>query len=809
MQLTAADIIPVIPSRNVIIYPGSTVPMRVGRARSKIALERALQEKNHIVLLAQKDEQLDADPKPDDLYRIGTLCRIERVLGSGEQGYQILLRGVSRVEVFRLFEGDPSAEEATATEPATAASTCLLACAEERPDQNGLDEATTKALLDSTKELAQQILALIPGDTRQVEHLVDAITDLPLLVNLCAENLQVPLAKRQGLLERANLKDRVLELLQLMQSQKDALTLQSEIREKLSTKLGRQQREQILREQMKAIQDELGEGADAHDADFMKKIEEAGMPEDVKKIAIAEAKKLETTPNSSPEATVIRNYLDLLCAMPWSKSTEEVIDLEHAKRSLDADHYGLDRIKKRIIQHLAVMKLKKNGKGTILLLVGPPGVGKTSLGQSIAKATARKFVRASLGGVRDDSEIRGHRRTYIGSMPGRIVQGIKRAGVNNPVLLLDEIDKLGRGIAGDPAAALLEVLDPEQNSTFTDHYLDVPFDLSKVFFIATANNIEGIPSPLLDRMEVIEIAGYTTPEKLHIARNHLLPKQIADHGMTAEQIVVPDDTLLRMITQYTREAGVRELQRHITAVCRATTERVVAGAETLPIRVESSQLEDILGPERFLYEVAERVVPPGVVTGLAWTPRGGEILFVESSLMPGTGKLMLTGQLGDVMKESAQIALSLLRANMPAIVPGFEYEKKDIHVHVPAGAIPKDGPSAGVTMLTALASLFSGIVVSPKLAMTGEITLRGVVTPVGGIKEKVLGAHRAGIERIILSKRNERDLKEVPEDIKAQIQFVFVETVQELLKAALGLEPTGPAMLRLGHGTPPLLDGPA
>jgi ATP-dependent Lon protease len=797
MSQATAEFAPVIPSRNVIIYPGSTVPMRVGRAKSKAALEQALQNSSQqIVLLAQKNEQLDREPQPDDLYRTGTLCRIDRVLGSGEQGYQILLRGVARVDVLELQDGGNQD------------SSFLQAQIEERPDQNNLDEATTKALLDSTKELAQQILALIPGDTRQVEHLVDAISELPLLVNLCAENLQVPLSKRQSLLEKSSLKERVLELLQLMQTQKDALTLQSEIRDRMSTKLGRQQREQLLREQMKTIQDELGEGAEGRDNDFAQRIQSAGMPDEVRKIALAEVKKLEATPNSSPEASVIRNYLELLCSMPWSKSTEDTLDLIAARQSLDADHYGLDPIKKRIIQHLAVMKLKNTGKGSILLLVGPPGVGKTSLGQSIAKATGRKFVRTSLGGVRDDSEIRGHRRTYIGAMPGRVIQGLKRVGVNNPVMLLDEIDKLGRGYTGDPAAALLEVLDPEQNATFSDHYLDVPFDLSKVFFIATANSIEGIPAPLLDRMEVIELAGYTTAEKLHIARNHLLPKQVSEHGMTSDQITLGDEALLRLITHYTREAGVRELQRLVTAVCRATTEKVVAANEALPIRITASDLEEILGPEKFIHEVAERIVPPGVVTGLAWTPRGGEILFVESSLMPGTGQLLLTGQLGEVMKESAQIALSLLRANLPAIVPGFEYDKKDVHVHVPAGAIPKDGPSAGVTMLTALASLFSGIVVSPKLAMTGEITLRGAVTPVGGIKEKVLGAHRAGIERIILSKRNERDLKEIPEDIRSQIQFVFVETVQELLKAALGIEPDPTALLRLGNNNPPLLGGP-
>lgn len=781
-------LLPVIPSRNVVIFPGSTVPLRVGRAKSKVAIERASKEDNQVVLLAQRSEQVESDPKVEELFRVGTLCKIERVLGTSDHGYQILLRGVARVEVTKF-------EDLTDV---------LVAEINELPDRNDLDEQTSKALLETTKTLAQEILALIPGDTRQIENLVDAVSELPLLANLCAENLQVPVPKKQGLLEKVSLKERVLELLQLMQGQKEFLSLQGEIREKLSSKMGKQQRESILREQLRAIQDELGEGSEAKEMDYQKKIADAQMPEDVRKIALAEAKKLESTNTNSPEHSVIRNYLDLLCAMPWAVSSEETLDIDNARKSLDSDHYGLEQIKKRIIQHLAVMKLKKDGKGSILLLVGPPGVGKTSLGQSIAKATGRKFVRASLGGVRDDSDIRGHRRTYIGAMPGRIVQGIKRAGVNNPVLMLDEIDKLGRGFAGDPAAALLEVLDPEQNATFADHYMDVPFDLSKVFFIATANSLESIPGPLLDRMEVIEVAGYTSAEKLHIARNHLLPKQLLEHGMSADQMTLSDEAILKIINSYTREAGVRELQRLISAVCRGTSEKVVAAeASQLPIKVGVSDLEELLGQEKYIHEVAERVVPPGVVTGLAWTPRGGEILFVESSLMPGRGNLTLTGQLGDVMKESAQIALSLLRSNLPAIVPGFDYEKRDIHVHVPAGAIPKDGPSAGVTMLTALASLFSGIVVSPKLAMTGEITLRGAVTPVGGIKEKVLGAHRAGIERIILSRRNERDLKDVPDEIKSQIKFEFVETVPELLKAALGLEssPTSGDSSHTGNGT--------
>jgi ATP-dependent Lon protease len=580
-----------------------------------------------------------------------------------------------------------------------------------------------------------------------------------------------------------------------MQEFKEGLSVQAEIRSKLNQKFGQAQRQTILREQLKAIREELGEGEDSTvEEKLQKKMEEAQMPDEVKKVAERELRRLGEVGNQSPESHIIRNYLELLTDLPWHKSSpEKEIDLDEARRILDQDHYGLEKVKKRIIQHLAVLKLKKDSKGSILLFVGPPGVGKTSLGHSIATALGRKFHRVSLGGVRDDAEVRGHRRTYIGAMPGRIVQGLKRAGENNPVFLLDEIDKLSRAFNGDPAAALLEVLDPEQNANFLDHYLDVPFDLSKVFFIATANSLDSIPGPLLDRMEVIDLSGYTTAEKVHIAKNHLIPKQLKEHGLSPEQLAISDDTLLRLITNYTREAGVRELQRRIAAVLRGSSERVLKASDSispsaLPIRVQTHDLEEILGAERFTHEIAETINPVGVVTGLAWTPVGGDILFVEATAMPGAGHLMITGQLGDVMKESAKIAQTLIRANLSQLNSRIDLSKVDLHVHVPAGAIPKDGPSAGVTMLTALASLISGHRVSPKLAMTGEITLRGAVLPVGGIKEKVIAAHRAGVEKIILPKKNERDLKEVPEDVRASMQFHFVENASELFSHALNLQ---------------------
>jgi ATP-dependent Lon protease len=667
----------------------------------------------------------------------------------------------------------------------------IWAQAESWNDLFDIDVDTSRALLKSLKSISLDILKLLPTDMEQLAELLKGIEDLVYLSHLCSGNLEISVQKKQDLLETVSVKNRVLALLDLLQTQKESLQVKTEIRDKLSHRMGKVQREGFLREQLKTIREELGEGDESsNNENYRKKIEDAQMPDEVRKVAIDELKRLESMGNSSPESHVIRNYLDLLCALPWLRSSSdgEEIDLPKARSILNQDHYGLDKIKTRIVQHLAVMKLKKDGRGSILLLVGPPGVGKTSLGQSIAKTLGRKFVRASLGGVRDDAEIRGHRRTYIGAMPGRIIQGLKRAGENNPVFMLDEIDKLSRSFQGDPAGALLEVLDPEQNSNFMDHYLDVPYDLSKAVFIATANTLESIPEPLLDRMEVIELTGYTTAEKFYIARSHLIPKQMMEHGLSPEQVFISDEAVLRVISHYTREAGVRDLQRKVAALCRTAAERVLTSESSVAIRIEVQDLEEVLGPERYVHEVAERISPPGVVTGLAWTPQGGEILFVEAGLMPGTGKLILTGQLGEVMKESAQIALSYIRSKLPWIVPGLEYEKKDIHIHVPAGAIPKDGPSAGIAILTTLASLFSGKNVDPQFAFSGEVTLRGAVMPVGGIKEKVIAAHRAGIKRVFLSKRNQKDLRDVPDEVQSQLEFVWVDRISEVLKMGLGLE---------------------
>ena len=783
--------VPVLPLRNVVIFPGVSQMISVGRPRSLKALRRAqelsatestevkgasespLKEPVWVLAVAQKNGGQRDDLHVDDLFEIGTLCRVESVRGSPDSGFQIVLRGIGRIRLTGLEERDGY----------------FHSMQEPVDDQIDANESTLRALRDSLKTLSKEILQLIPANTDQVRELVDSVEDLSYLTSLSAANIEMPISVKQELLSEPKIKDRTMRLLQVMQELKENLGIQSEIRSKLSTKIGESHRQNMLREQLKTIREELGEGEDTNLVEGLReRIAKAQLPPDAQKQADTELKRLEQINPQSPEHNLVRTYLELLADLPWSKSApEHDIDLDQARNILERDHHGLEKVKKRILQHLAVMKLKKTTRGSILLFVGPPGVGKTSLGQSIAEALGRKFARVSLGGVRDDAEIRGHRRTYVGALPGRVIASLKRAGENNPVILFDEIDKMARGYQGDPASAMLEVLDPEQNQNFVDTYLDVGFDLSKVFFIATANSLESIPPALLDRMEVIEVSGYTTAEKVAIARQHLLPKELLEHGMTELQLSLSDEVLLRVISGYTREAGVRELRRKLAEICRGCGEKVLTSTE--PVRVSVMELDELLGHERFVQEVAEARAQPGVVTGLAWTPMGGDILFIESSVMPGTGQMTITGQLGDVMKESAQIAVSLLRARLSVLAPQVDFKKRDLHVHVPAGAIPKDGPSAGVTMLASLASVFSGRAVNTKLAMTGEVTLRGAVTPVGGIKEKVLAAHRAGIQELILPKRNERDLREVPEEIRAQLKVHFVEHVDQVLEIALQVSP--------------------
>ncbi len=770
-MILPAGSFPVLPLKNTVIYPGVTQALKVGRDKSIKAVEIAKEKNNWIFTLTQRNPEKNVE-NIDDLHDVGTLCKIESIKGNQESGFFIVVRGYYRVKVSSF---KPESE-------------IFEAFVDRLEDVVDLDTATESALLSSLKQVSKEVLQLIPGNTDSVQEMVDAIEDLSLLAYMAAANSEISLTEKQNLLEMTQLRVRVMHLLSLLHSFKESLRVQQDIRQKLNSKIGQNQRDHILREQLKTIKEELGEKDEQSLADtYRKKISEAGLKDEALELANQQLNKIENSNSQSPEFQMIRSHLDFMLALPWNKSSStQEIDLEFSQKILDEDHYGLTKIKKRILQHLAVLKMKKEKKGSILLFVGPPGVGKTSLGQSIAKALGKKYQRVSLGGVRDESEIRGHRRTYIGALPGRILSSLKKAGENDAVFVLDEIDKLSRSYGGDPSAALLEVLDPEQNNTFSDHYLEATFDLSKIMFIATANSLDSIPLPLLDRMEIIEVSGYTTAEKMHIAKNHLWPKQLLEHGLTKDQLEISDSALMKLISHYTREAGVRDLQRKLSEVCRARCENVLKADSV--IKVELSDIEDIFGTERFTYEVTDQLATPGVVTGLAWTPVGGDILFIESALVPGKGELILTGQLGDVMKESAQIAKSLVKARMHAMAPTFDLNKYDIHVHLPAGAIPKDGPSAGITLMTSMASLITRTPVNSRLAMTGEISLRGKVLPVGGIKEKVIAAHRAGVNKIIMSKRNEKDLKDVPEDVKSQIEFTFVEHINEVLSNALNID---------------------
>nr|BFD59767.1 endopeptidase La [Bdellovibrio sp. CKG001] len=764
--------VPVIPLKNSVLFPDISMPLRIGREKSISALQKALRDNHWVILLTQKDPNASVSGI-EDLYQVGTLAKVESFRMDADGSYNIFVKAHQRVRVVQSQESDGHLQVQT----------------EALEDTSRLDKKTEEALLASLRQLSDDLLDLLPGNTRQIREMIAEIEDLSTLVNMCAAYADISLTDKQEVLEITSLKDRALKLLDRLQELKERLKIQRGIRDKLQESFQQNQKESILREQMRVIREELGdnEGEDLF-AKFKEKIEKSGMPQEAMDLARNQLKRLETSNSASPEYQMIRTHLELMTSLPWNQSSaQQEIDLEAAERILNEDHYGLDKIKKRILQHLAVMKLRKSHQGSILLFIGPPGVGKTSLGKSIARALGKKYVRVALGGVRDDAEIRGHRRTYIGALPGRIISAIKKAGENDPVFILDEIDKLTRGFGGDPASAMLEVLDPEQNNSFQDHYLDTPFDLSKVFFIATANSLEGIPLPLLDRMEVIDLSGYTIDEKRQIARNHLWPKQLVEHGLSEGQLRITDEALTKLLTHYTREAGVRDLQRKIATICKHMSLKIVQAA-ALPLMVEEKDLEEIFGAERFSADMIGSLLPPGVVTGLAWTPVGGDILFIESAQMPGQGQLLLTGQLGEVMQESAKIALSLLKSRLPILNPLLDFSKKDIHVHVPAGAIPKDGPSAGVTMLTSIASLLLNKPVDPKLAMTGEISLRGSVMPVGGIKEKVIAAHRAGVQEVLLCRRNEKDLKEIPEDIRKDLRFHFVEDVNEVLKITLGVD---------------------
>jgi ATP-dependent Lon protease len=765
------DVLVILPVRNIVLFPGTVLPISMNREASIAAAQEVVKAERKIGVLLQHDADKD-DVTGEDLHRVGTVASVLRYVTGQDGAHHLVLQGEQRFRVLDFQPGLPY----------------LMARVEYLPEKTQ-SSSQIEALALNLKRLAVEAIALLPRAPAELANAVQSIESPAALVDLVSSFLDVKVSERQQLLETLDLKARLDRVSELVSHRIEVMKLQRKIEEQTRGAIDERQREILLREQMKQIQKELGE--DAGLSEEMKElgeaIDKAGMPEEAQEQAKQALKRLERMPDTGPEYSMLRAWLDWMIQLPWSKLDEEAIDIANARRVLDEDHYGLDKIKKRILEFLAVRKLNPQGRSPILCFVGPPGVGKTSLGQSIARALGLKFVRTSLGGVHDEAEIRGHRRTYVGALPGNIIQALRKAGTRNPVLMLDEIDKLGAGIHGDPSSALLEVLDPEQNNTFRDNYLGVPFDLSRVLFIATANVLDTIPGPLRDRMELIELTGYTEDEKVEIAKRYLVKRQLEANGLKPEQASVTEEALRHIVRDYTREAGCRNLERGIGAVLRNVAVRIAEG--TIQQRtVEPDELRSILGAPRFESEVAMRTSVPGVATGLAWTPVGGDILFVESTRIPGGGRLILTGQLGDVMRESAQAALSLVKSRSEALgIDPHLYKKSDLHIHVPAGAIPKDGPSAGVAMFTSLVSLLTGKTVASDVAMTGEVSLRGLVLPVGGIKEKVIAAHRAGIRTVLLPARNRNDVEDVPESVRKELKLVFCERVDDALRAALGI----------------------
>jgi ATP-dependent Lon protease len=791
--------LPILPLRRMVAYPLMWLPLSVGQARSIRLIDDVVVKKQMIGLMASMNPEKD-EPGPDEIYRVGTAAIVHRMMKAPDGTIRLVVQCTERVRILEYVSQEPY----------------LVARVEplHEPEEHSVE---IEALSRNVLELFRRLISLAPQLPDELLTTAMNIEDPRALAYLIASSIRMDLADAQAILEMDSVREKLLKLTTVMTRELEVLELGKKIQTQAQGEMEKMQREYFLREQLKAIQKELGEedAQAAEIAELEKKIAEAGLPEEPRKEAQRELERLRRMPPAAADYSVIKTYLDWLTSLPWQKSTEDNLDINNARAVLDEDHYDLKEIKERILEYLAVRKLRRERseemrrqaaeageqsagetrrgidyirrerEGVILCFVGPPGVGKTSLGQSIARALGRKFIRMSLGGVRDEAEIRGHRRTYVGALPGRIMQAIRRVESRNPVFMLDEVDKLGADFRGDPASALLEVLDPEQNREFRDHYLDVPFDLSQVMFITTANMLEPIPAPLRDRMEILQLSGYTDQEKLHIAQRYLLPRQLKENGLKPGEVTIADDALMRLITEYTREAGVRNLERQIGSICRKVATSIAAG-EHASVEVRAEDIPTYLGKPRFYHEVAERTGIPGVATGLSVTPVGGEIIFVEATRMPGNKGFIVTGQLGDVMKESAQAALSYVRSKAAelGIDPSF-FEKSDLHLHVPAGAIPKDGPSAGVTMATALASLLTGRPVRPDVAMTGEITLRGQVLPVGGIKEKVLAAARAGLTTVILPRRNEPDLDDVPEEVRQKTRFILADDVAQVLEAAL------------------------
>ncbi|MDO8142628.1 MAG: endopeptidase La [Candidatus Brocadiales bacterium] len=766
---------PVLPVRDTVVFPSMVAALSVSTERDLKLLNHVLAGNRFLSLVAQKDKEAKV-VKQSDLYSYATAAVVLQMLRMPDNSAKMLVQGLRRIRI----------DEYTQTDPYFKARVTVLEDTLEH-------DMETEALARNAADQFIRMISMAPSLPEELKIAIVNIDSPSRLADMIASHLNVSIAEKQQVLEAIDVKARLQKVTALITSEMEVLEMATKIQSQVKSEMEKGQKEYYLRQQLKAIQEELGEGDErtVEVKELTKKIEEAKMPPEAKKEAERELSRLSKMPTASAEYTVSRTYLDLMVALPWSISTTDNLDIQTARKVLDEDHYDLEKVKERILEYLAVRKLKQDMKGPILCFVGPPGTGKTSIGMSIARAIGRKFFRMSLGGVRDEAEIRGHRRTYIGALPGRIIQGLRKVGSNNPVFMLDEIDKLGADFRGDPSAALLEVLDPEQNHAFSDHYLDVPFDLTNVMFITTANILDPVPPALKDRMEVLELPGYTAEEKVFIAKQFTIPKQLKEHGLTKEQITIEDDAIKAIISDYTREAGIRNLEREIAHICRKVAKNIASG-EKKSVTEAADQLDNLLGPIKFFSEAAERTSEAGVATGLAWTQAGGDILFIEATSMPGTGKLMLTGQLGDVMKESAQAAMSYIRAKSTKLAITFkDFNKYDFHIHIPAGAIPKDGPSAGVTMAMALISLLKEIPILSHVAMTGEITLRGRVLPVGGIKEKVLAAKRAGITTIILPKRNEKDLVEVPENAKKELQFVFVEKVDEMLPIVFGVKEPG------------------
>jgi ATP-dependent Lon protease len=777
-SLNVSVTLPVLPIKRTVLFPGVLMPVTVGRDRSVAAVNAALKtEEKTILVVAQRDPGKE-NPGLDDLYTIGTKAIVKQVGRTEDGTIQAMLQGLERVALLKVEQSFPYL--------------MVQARRLELPaDQDREVQALQRAIQELITDLPRLIQA--PGIEEATAAFRNEENPATLAYRV-ASLLNLTVKEEQTLLESSSTIELLRSLYAFLSKEIQILQLRDKITSDTQAKLGKSQREYILREQLKAIQQELGEGDtdESEVAHLKKRIEEADLPDHVRKEVEREVSRLAKVPPSSPDHQVLRTYLELVLELPWNKASEEHMDLSKVRQVLDEDHYGIKEVKERIVEHLAVLKLNPSAKAPILCLVGPPGVGKTSLGQSIARAMGRRFERFSLGGVHDEAELRGHRRTYVGALPGRIIQAVRRAGVKNPVLMLDEVDKMGRDFRGDPAAALLEILDPAQNHTFRDHYLDLPFDLSKVFFITTANTLDTISQPLLDRMEIIRVQGYSEREKAEIARRYLWPRRLKEAGLEDQQVDLPDDVLDHIISRYTREAGVRQLEQMLGRLTRKMALKVAErsdGQERQTIRIEKADLPEWLGPERFMPEEARKNIPVGVATGLAWTPTGGDVLYIETTLLPGSHEVSLTGQLGEVMQESARAARSYLWSHAESMgLDISRFKRNGVHIHVPSGAIPKDGPSAGVTMATALASSYVGKPVRSDTAMTGEISLAGLVLPVGGIKEKVLAAHRAGIKRIILPKPNEKDLKDVPQEVRDDLTFILAERVEEVLRSAFDHE---------------------